>query len=180
VTVPVTDTLLQKQRINRSAAQNFTSVPAQVGTPLRVLPVGGIPASRAFIEFLLPPYYRDSAVIIRATLEMTTSEPLFGIPADSTFIEARPLLADLGPKSPVAGDVAGGLPIVSGMSDINIEIVSLVKLWQGRSPLPPIVRLGLTQEGGTFLTPLIRSTGAVTGRPRLHLTYRPRLAFESF
>jgi len=177
VHVAIADTGLRNQRINRSASQNFTSVPSQIGTPNGVLPVGGIPASRAFVHFSLPPYFRDSVVIVRATLELTTSQPLFGIPGDSAGFEVRPVLADIGPKSPVAGDIFGLVGIGSGMSSIAVEMVSVVRLWQGRSPLPSIIRFGIVPEGSTFLAPLIRSTAAQVGKPRLRLTYRPALRF---
>jgi len=177
VHVEVADTGLRNQRINRSPSQNFTSVPSQAGTPVGVLPVGGIPAARAFLHFELPPYFRDSVVIVRATLELTTSQPTFGIPGDSAGFEVRAVLADIGPKSPVAGDIFGIVGIGSGMSSIAVEMVSVVKLWQGRSPLPSTIRLGIVPEGSTFLAPLVRSTASQLGGPRLHLTYRPALRF---
>ena len=180
VKVAIADTTLQKQKINRNPAQNLTVRPLAAGPVAGALPVGGFPASRAFLRFTLPPYLRDSARIIRATLELTTLQPVFGIPADTALLDVRAVLTDLGPKSPVASNAIGSTVVLPGMSSFAIEVVPLVRLWQGSAPLPSIVRLGLAEEGATFLAPLIRSTRAAIGTPRLRLTYRLPFAFEGF
>ena len=180
VKAAIADTALQKQRLNRNPSQNRTVRPPDVGSTAGVLPVGGFPASRAFVRFFLPLYLRDSARIVRATLELTALQPLVGIPGDTAHIDARAVLTDFGPKSPVASNASGAVAILPGMSTFSIELVSVVRAWQGSTPLPPIIRLGLDPEGSTFLTPLIRSTAALTGRPKLRLTYRLPFAFEGF
>ncbi|MES2307117.1 MAG: hypothetical protein V4558_16570 [Gemmatimonadota bacterium] len=176
----IADTTVQRQIINRNPALNLTLRPVEAPASAGVLTVGGFPASRAFLRFTLSPYLRDSARIVRATLELTTSEPLFGIPGDSTFLDARAVLSDFGPKSPVTSSAFGFATLLPGMSAVQIEMVPVVQLWQGSAPLPSIVRLGLAAEGATFLKPLINSTRAATGRPRLRLTYRLPFAFEGF
>lgn len=176
----IADTALQRQVINRNPAVNLTVRPPEPPAGPEVLTIGGFPASRAFLRFTLPPYLRDSASIIRATLELTTSEPTFSIPGDSTFLDARAVLSDFGPKSPVTANAFGSTVVKPGMSLFSIEMVPVVQLWQGSAPLPSIVRLGITSEGATFLRPLIRSTRAAVGRPQLRLTYRLPFAFEGF
>lgn len=176
----IADTALQRQVINRNPAQNITVRSPDAAPGAGVLPLGGFPASRAFVRFTLPAYIRDSARIIRATLELTTSEPTFGIPGDSTFLDVRAVLSDFGPKSPVASNALGSAVVKPGQTVYSIEVVPVVQLWQGSTPLPSIVRLGITSEQATFLRPLIRSTRAVEGRPRLRLTYRLPFAFEGF
>ncbi|MEP6589790.1 MAG: hypothetical protein ABJC19_01290 [Gemmatimonadota bacterium] len=180
VTVNIADTAVRKQLINRNPSQNVTvrSPPAPLGPG--ILQVGGLPAARSFVRFTLPSYIKDSAQIVRATLELTLAQPLFGIPGDSAFFDVRQVLADFGPKSPVASNVIGSATIKPGASTIDVEMVSVVATWQGATPLPSIIRFGIGQEGSTFLTPLVFSTAATSGRPRLHLTYRLPFAFEGF
>lgn len=180
VTVNIADTTVRKQLINRNPLQNFASRPPATAPGPEILQVGGFPAARSFLRFALPPYIRDSVQIVRATLELTLAAPLFGIPGDSTSFDIRAVLADFGPKSPVASNVFGTTNIFPGQSSIAVEMVPVVQTWQGATPLPSIIRLGIGQEGATFIAPLIRSTVAITGRPRLHLTYRLPFAFEGF
>lgn len=180
VSVDIADTTLRSQKIDRSPSQNLTVRPPQAVPGAEVLPVGGFPAARAFVRFALPPYLRDSARIVRATLELTTTRPLFGIPADTAYLEVRSVLSDFGPKSPVTSGTFGVAALLPGMSTIEVEMVSVVQLWQGPTPLPSIARLGLGSEGATFLEPFLNSTRAAVGRPRLHLTYRVPFAFEGF
>ena len=180
IRVAIADTTLQKKVVNRTPSQNLTVRPPEAGVAAGILPVGGFPASRAFVRFTLPSFFRDSARIVRATLQLTTAQPLFGIPGDTAYVEARAVLSDLGPKSPVASNAFGAVAIHRGQSIIAIELVPVVQLWQGSTPLPSIIRLGLAQEGSTFLAPLIRSTKALTGRPTVRLTYRSPFAFEGF
>ncbi|MEO5800197.1 MAG: hypothetical protein ABIZ70_09940 [Gemmatimonadales bacterium] len=176
----IADTAVQRQIINRNPALNLTVRPAEAPPGAGVLAVGGFPAARAFLRFTLPPYLRDSARIIRATLELSAAQPIFGIPADTAFLDARAVLSDFGPKSPVTSNAFGSVVLLPGMSVFQIEMVPVVQLWQGSAPLPSIVRLGLGSEGATFLKPLLNSTRAATGRPRLRLTYRLPFAFEGF
>lgn len=180
VTLPTPDTTIQKQLINRSAAQNATVRAPDAIVPGTELQIGGFPAARSFVRFTLPPRLRDSATIVRATLELSAVRPVFGIPGDTTRLDVRAVLADFGAKSPVATDRFAFLPMVPGDSGFSVEVVSLVQLWQGSHPLPSIMRLGVAQEGASFVTPTIFSTRAPVGRPRLRITYRLPFAFEGF
>jgi hypothetical protein len=179
-TANIADTALQKQTFNRLPTENFTVRSIAPGSGDGLLSVGGYPVSRSFITFTLPPALRDSVSIIRATLQLTTDQPLFGIPADTATILARPVLANLGAKSPVAGDLFAGGFLLPGQSDISIEVADLIRTWQGSDALPPILRLEIGEEGGTFIAPFFRSTRSPTGMPTLRITYRRTFAFEGF
>jgi hypothetical protein len=178
-TIGVADTL-QAQSISRIADQYFTVAAANATPPSTLLAVGGIPVSRAFIRFALPPFLHDTATIIRATLHLQADAPVIGIPADTALLVATSVLTDFGPKSPVIASVFGTVPLLSGATSADIEVGPVVQLWQGKNALPAIIRLALAQEGGTFTFPLFRSTRSTSGAPTLRITYRPPFAFEGY
>ncbi len=178
VTANVADTTVRKQLLSRAPDLNFTARDDFGPAPANLLEVGGFPASRTFIRFALPPFLRDSATILRATLELTLSAPLVAIPGDTARLDARAVLVDFGAKSPVVFDrVVSTLLTRNTASVVQVDMVGLVQLWQGTNPLPSIVRLSILQEGATFIAPLFESTRQGTP-PRLRITYRPPFAFE--
>ena len=171
---------LKPNTIGRTAGSFFTVTAPVPPPPSSLLAVGGIPVSRSFIRFALPQYLRDSATIIRATLDLHADGPVFGIPADTAVLVATSVLVDFGAKSPVVAGIGATLPLLSGDSTASLEVTSLVRLWQGATPTPSIIRLALADEGGTFLFPLFRSTRSALGAPILRITYRPPFAFEGY
>jgi len=180
-TVPVADTALQHPQVQRSPAQNFTVRPG--GTPVTntQLLIGGRPAARALIRFAMPAYLRDSATIVRATLELTPDAPLVGITGDSTRIDVNPILADFGAKSVTFLNEGNTSWIHAGDSTISLEVTKSVRLWQGTTPLPAILRVRHAFEWSSFLNPILRSTrSAAAGAPRIRITYRPPFAVEGF
>ena len=178
--VDVADTTLRSQIFTRLPSTNFT-VRSGISAPTPgLLAVGGYPVARSFIRFALPPALRDSVTIIRATLQLTADQPMFGIPADTATILARPVLALLGPKSPVAAALFIGQFLLTGQTEVTLEVASLVRLWQGTDALPSVLRLEIGEEGATFLAPAFRSSRSVSGAPTLRITYRRSFAFEGF
>lgn len=176
-TAAIADTGLRRQMLVRTAELNFTARP-DFGPPAPdLLSVGGFPAARSFIRFVLPAFLRDSATILRATLELVPSAPIVGIPADTARLDVRQVIADFGAKSPVASDRFAAVSLLPGSDTVRVDIVGLVQLWQGSTPLPSIVRLSLGQEGATFIAPRFGSTRAGTP-PRLRITYRRPFPFE--
>ncbi len=174
----VSDTTINRVSISRVPSKTFTVRPAGAPPPPDLLAVGGDPVARSFLRFALPAYLRDSATIIRATLELHTAAPLFGIPADTADMLALPVLADFGAKSPVSIVTYSTSVLLSGDSVVDLEVARLVALWQGASPYPSIIRLSLAAEGGTFLAPLFYSTRSASLQPTLRITYRPPFAFQ--
>ncbi len=174
----VSDTTINRVSNSRVPSQTFTVRTAGPPPPADLLAVGGDPVSRTFLRFALPAYLRDSATIIRATLELHAAAPLVGIPADTADMLALPVLADFGPKSPVSVATFASSVLLPGDSVVRMEIAPLVTLWQGSVPLPSIVRLSLAAEGGTFLAPLFYSTRSSALQPTLRITYRPPFAFQ--
>ena len=69
-----------------------------------LLAIGGAPSARSLIRFPWPPFLRDSAQLMRVTLELVPTAPFTGLKGDTAFVQARPLLADFGGKSPASPD----------------------------------------------------------------------------
>jgi hypothetical protein len=180
VDIGVADTAIQKQSIARSPARDFTVRPPTVTPGADVLTVGGFPSKRAFMRFTLPSFLRDSATIIRATLELDGVAPVVGIPGDSVRIDVRGLLADFGLKSPIVGDRGANAYMRNGDRNLSVDVASLVTLWQGSAPLPAALRLELGNEWSSFLQPVFHSSRSSSGGPRIRITYRPPFPFQGF
>lgn len=179
--VEIADTTKRKPILQRGVDQNLTRFESVPPTDANLLQVGGFPAHRALIRFELPRYLRDSATIIRATLELTPDAPLGGIPGDSARVDARTLLADFGAKSVVNSLRTPSAWITRDTDTLRLDIASLVELWQGDDPLPSAVRLALGQEHSSFLMPRFRSTRSAGGTPpRLRITYRLPYGVKGF
>jgi hypothetical protein len=187
-TLDVPDTGTAKLRTLALSPQ-FNSSLAAVQQPddSTLLAVGGEPSARTLLRFALPPRIRDSATIVRATLELTPVTTITGLPSDPVRLQARTVLADLGAKSPV-GSVAGRVPadtIPAGTSGtVSLEAVRLVQLWQGTPNRPNALILSLAQpelEAASFSSPVFYSTRAANPavRPRLHISYLLSFPFEN-
>jgi hypothetical protein len=170
-----------------SSVPTFNSfvAPPQPVPDTTLLVVGGEPSSRALLRFELPPHIRDSANIVRATLELTPVAPIPGLPTDPARLQGRAVLADLGAKSPVSS-AAGRVPadtLDPGTTSVNVEAVRLVELWLGATPLPSALVLSLEPdlEGASFSRPVFYSTRAANPllRPRLHISYLRAFPFEN-
>lgn len=170
--VEIADTALQKPLLQRAPQQNFSRYEIETPTDSDLLNVGGSGAARALIRFPFPAYLRDSATIIRATLELVPDGEVFGIPGDSTMIQARNVVADFGAKSVVNSSNVSVDWLRTGSDTTRIEIANLVTLWQSSSDSPNAVRVQLGQEFATFLAPRYRSSRSAQGGPRLRITYR--------
>jgi hypothetical protein len=184
LTVDVPDTGSTRNQFLSRATQFNTFVTQNRPSPdPTLLTVGGDSSSRSIVRFALPPQLRDSATIVRATLELIPAHPLLGLPGDRAILDARAVLADLGAKSPVTTDasfiVSDTLP--QGSSDtVRIEVTRLVKLWQASTDRPSAIFLVLKPEAATFTRAVFGSTNPASpvGPPRLLITYQLPFPFE--
>jgi hypothetical protein len=155
----------------------FNTFVSQAPVPIdqSVLTLGGAPSSRAVIRFPWPALLRDSAQLVRATLELVPALPFAGLPNDSAFVIARPVLADLGGKSSTASDVqfagvGGFLP--GDTTTLSLEVRRAVLNWQGDSPLPPMFMLMMFPEASSFSVARLGSSQSPQAlQPRLRVTY---------
>ncbi|TFG48171.1 MAG: hypothetical protein E4H38_06910 [Gemmatimonadales bacterium] len=180
VTVPTTDTTLARTipRIVRYASYVSQAVPS---LDPAVLTIGGAPSARTLIRFTWPDYLRDSAQILRATLELVPVNPVPGLTGDTAFATVMPVLADLGSKSPPVSDptFASFGKVSAGQTDtVHVEIQLMTRLWQGTRPLPPIVWVQLVPETSSFSRPEFGSTRTPGFVPRLRVTFARTFPFE--
>jgi hypothetical protein len=185
-TVDIPDTGTAKLRTFPATAAFNSSVAAVPQTDdSTLLAVGGSPAARALLRFDIPPRIRDSASIVRATLELTPVAPITGLPTDPVRLQARGVLADLGAKSPVEprfGVVTDTLePGTSGT--VGLEVTRLMQLlWLGSTrPTALVLSLAPELEAASFSRPVFYSTRAAdpTLRPRLRISYLLAFPFEN-
>lgn len=143
-----------------------------------LLYLGGPGAARALLRFALPTDLKDSAQILRATLELTPAISLDGLPSSPSgdSVAVRGVVVDLGAKSPPL--LTGGLQswglLKQGTTDlVTIDLLLLATQWQIKDGPPATVFLALTDEviGGGFMQPVFYSTRSATGQPRLRVTY---------
>jgi hypothetical protein len=190
-TLNVPDTGTAKLRtFSLAATFNSYVTPPQPIPDSTLLAVGGEPSSRALLRFALPPLIRDSAVIVRATLELTSVAPISGLPTDPARILAKQIVADLGAKSPVRAGVgrSGLLPppvdtVEVGATTMNLEAVRLVETWLTPTTRPAALMLSFAAdlEAASFSRPVFYSTRAVDPavRPRLRISYLRQFPFEN-
>jgi hypothetical protein len=183
--IPDTGTAAKLRSFALTAAFSSTLSAVQQTDDSTLLTVGGEPSSRALLRFDLPPRIRDSATVVRATLELTPITPIPGLPTDPVRLGARAVLADLGAKSPVDSRSVGVDTLAAGtFGTVDIEIVRLMQqLWLGTSSRPTALVLSLSPEleAASFSRLVFYSTRASDPalRPRLRVSYLQSFPFEN-
>jgi len=172
VHVDVVDTTKRKQQITISAdTANYLMQDPPPPPPGRLF-LGGRSGSRMILRFSLPKLIKDSAAVVRATLELTPAVPIKGLPNDPGALQVRGVLLDLGAKSTPLSVVAATAALPTGATSVQTaDLRDVVTLWFGPNGTTPTLLLGLSPEGGTFSRPEFFSTASSTGAPRLRLTY---------
>jgi hypothetical protein len=191
---PVLETFL----FSKSPEDNFhiASALADYLVPLKEPPppaadafrVGGLPARRVYLRFDIPLAILDSANVVRATLILTqrpnafAPRPLdtvgvghFGVVAGGTLTDLSKALAFL--QRIGNRDTLHALPTDS--ADRTFEMVDWVRTWRGTTPAktPRAIGLAISQEGlraGQIDFFSLEASPEV--RPRLRITYLPRIA----
>jgi hypothetical protein len=185
VTVDVPDTgTIKHQSLSRSTSFNTFVTQSPLVPDPNLLTVGGEPSSRALVRFALPPVLKDSATLVRATLELTPVAPLLGLPTDPDTIFSKAVLADLGAKSPVTTDanfIVGDTLAVPQTDTVRLDVTRIAQLWQGSSERPAAIFLSLQPEAAGFTRAVFYSTraGDPTVHPRLRVTYTRTFPFEN-
>jgi hypothetical protein len=179
--IDIADTSLVSQSVTRAVQwqRSVYSAAAEAHNP-DILRIGGPSASRAIIRFALPPVLKDSATILRATLEMVPAFASTGITGDSVSIGAMGLLADFGAKSPVINSPMGSAFARTGTDTVRVDIAAVVALWQGDQGVPSAVRVQALQEYSSLVSPRFQSSRLAGGGPRLRITYRRQFPFGGY
>ena len=181
-TVDAEDEDDELQTISRAAA--FTSWVAATEPVVdpATLVIGGAPSKRALIVFPFEGELRDSAGIVRATLELTPAETILGLPNDPAVLQVRAILANFGAKSPpiATTSVSAGVAVLRAPIDtvISVDVTSIVRAWQAADSIPTALLLDLQPEAATFTRLVLEST-ASGAQPRLRITYSLPFEFEA-
>jgi hypothetical protein len=159
-----------------------TSAPANAPSPDELL-LGGWPSRRAILRFDLSPMLRDTARIIRATLELTPSEPIAALPGDTARLDVRGVFSDLGPKSPRISGTGGALILTTLLTNgsaapVMVEVSPIATLWTSESGVPPVLMVTIAPEAATFGTARFGSSRVPGLEPRLRLTFAMPYPFE--
>lgn len=170
--IAIADTARQRQTLSAAAdsANYVINTPPLPGGDRYAL--GGKRGRRAILRFLAPAALKDSAIILRATLELTPSGPLLGLKGDPATLEVRGVLADVGAKSPYIPNFGASVVLPVDVTDVqSIELRATVATWFVRGAPPSSLVIGINPEGGSFAWPEFFSTRAASGRPRIRITY---------
>jgi hypothetical protein len=150
--------------------------------PRDLISVGGAPSSRAILRFNLPSRLRDSAQIIRATLQLVPVAPVAGLPVDSALLDVRGIFSDLGPKSPRISTeslVRNQLLTVGSADSIFVEVTAVARLWNTASRPPTAFVVAMSPEASTYAFVQFGSSRTPGAIPTLHLTYALPYRFEA-
>ncbi len=144
------------------------------------LAVGGVPAARSLVRVAIPRLLRDSGDVVRATLILVPAGPVPGAANDSFTVVARPVVSDIGAKSPLSANSAFyGLKTVHlNVADtVRIDVTNLIRAWAQDTSVATTLVLAQLREASSYTQIRFYSTRAPTFRPALHITYVRRYAF---
>jgi hypothetical protein len=144
------------------------------------LAVGGAPAVRSLLRVAIPALLRDSADVVRATLILVPVGAVPGAAGDSFTVVARPVLTDLGAKSPLSTNTQffGFTRIHLNVADtVRIEMTSLMRVWALDTSATTAFVLGQVPEAAGYTQIRFYSTRTPAFRPSLHVTYVRRYPF---
>jgi hypothetical protein len=145
-----------------------------------MLAVGGIPSARSLLRVAMPAFLHDSFDVVRATVILVPAVAPLGAPSDSFRILARPVLSDLGGKSPLspATQLFGSAIAHPGSTDtIRIELTDMFRVWALDTSLANAFFLGAQPEAASYGEIRFYSSRTPAFRPALHVTYVRRFPF---
>jgi hypothetical protein len=169
------------------AYQVYTLLDRGSPTPgTNTLVVGGFPAYRSYLRFVIPPRILDSSTIVRAELLLTQRPSTFASAGDSVSVvplvptsvasvtDLRRVL-DLSAQGTFAQlDSTRLVPRDSGQRAVNV--ITLVRSWYSLpTNVPRAIAFRIGNEGAQASEfRFFSSEAAPALRPRLRLTYLPR------
>ncbi|MEO5579840.1 MAG: hypothetical protein ABIR58_04225 [Gemmatimonadaceae bacterium] len=184
VLFPYSKTPADQPAVAASLADYTLLVKGTPPGPIGTLNVGGLPASRAYLRFVVPAFLIDSADIVRASL-LLTQRPNRGVGALDTILViphvslAGKAVTDVARAAQItavaASDSLRLIPQDSGLK--TLEIAGVISLWRAQNveQTPRAIVLVSTREGQTPLEAQFFSTEAAPGlRPRLRISYSKR------
>ena len=155
--------------------------------PPGILTVGGLPGTRAYIRFNIPPAITDSSLVVAATLVLNQLSSASPDPADSMAIQPVLVLAGPGISDPARAAQITAPATVLGLSPLRtppgtsgvreLQIGPAFKYWrvQTAAELPrAIVLESLAEDYSPQQAFFYSSESAPALRPKLRISYTPR------
>jgi hypothetical protein len=182
VTYPDTGSTTKDTVANKVSGLRFDSYVFSPPTPPvdSNLAVGGAPSARSLIRVKMPAFLHDTIDIVRATLVLVPAVATPGAPSDSFSILVRPVLADLGAKSPLNTNAvltSSGIVHTATTDTVRIEVTNLVRAWSVDTSLTTSFFLQAIPEASSFAQARFYATNTPAFRPTLHVTYVNRFEF---
>ncbi|HLB36240.1 MAG TPA: hypothetical protein VJL31_06700 [Gemmatimonadales bacterium] len=153
--------------------RTFVVDPGGIPSPVG-LTVGGATGARGFVKLNLPGFIVDSTLVVRATLLLPATQPVFGAPGDTFSVRVVALGSDFGPKSPVADTSFGGTVrvAVGGSDTVAVDITRIFALWRGNAAVPRTVMFQVEPEAASINTLELPGQGSATPAA-IRVTYAP-------
>ncbi|HEY7899533.1 MAG TPA: hypothetical protein VIC03_14060 [Gemmatimonadaceae bacterium] len=155
--------------------------------PPGTLTIGGLPGTRAYLRFNIPPAISDSSLVIAATLILTQQPSPSPDPTDSMFIQPVLVLAGPTVTDPIRAaqitapiTVLGLAPLKTAPGDSGVREVQIgpaFRYWsiQTAAQLPRAIVLQSSTEDYSAQQALFYSSSAIPAlRPKLRISYTPR------
>ena len=155
--------------------------------PAGTLTVGGLPGTRAYLLFNIPPVISDSSLVVAATLIMTQQASASPDPTDSMSIQPYLVLAGPGVTDPARAAQITAPSTVLGLTPLRtppgtsgvreVQIGPAFKYWgiQTAAELPrAIVLQSLAEDYSPQQAFFYSSSAAPALRPKLRISYTPR------
>jgi hypothetical protein len=156
------------------------------------LVVGGLPSRRGYMRLVIPPFYFDSVVLVRAQLTLTQ------VPTGTVYrdqdIAVAPVAVSAGPRivdirraaSLVFPSLQFGIgAIIAAPADSGqriIDVIQLVRQWASvtdrtTGPQNAIVLQSLSEGSGAGILEFFGPNAPTAVRPKLRLSFIPRARF---
>ena len=167
------------------AFDGFIGTPGPTALDSNLL-VGGLPEARSLLRLNVPRSILDSTQIVRATLILIPSDSIRGVPSDSFELLVHAAAVDFGAKTSLDPSVPYDSTIMRvGLPDtVQIEVTNMLRRWQVDTTMPRTMVLqqgvhlsGFLYNGVTLAEARFYSSRAALQRPRLRITYIPRITF---
>lgn len=145
-----------------------------------MLVVGGAPSVRSLVRVSIPQFLRDSADVVRATLLLVPVAAVPGAVGDSFTVVARPVITDLGAKSPLLTNsfLSGSKIIHLNRPDtVHVELTDMIRSWAADTSAATAFVLGQIPEAASYTQIRFYSSRASAFKPALRITYVPHFKF---
>jgi hypothetical protein len=176
-----TDSTVSTSLLRGATFDNFVFDPPtpalDAGAVDSTLVVGGVPAVRSLVRVRIPAFLRDTTDVVRATLLLVPAGPVPGAAGDSFTVVVRPVVTDIGPKSPLSGSAGRATVHIGSADTVRIEVTDVIRAWARDTTAATAFVLGQIPEAARYTQIRFYSSRATARRPTVHVTYVRRFPF---